>query len=180
MEKITLLLTEINLFSLFVSLLLTGNENITEEKFFKCCITSFYSFLISNCVIYFLNIFFYFSYKQRKELYDLIINRKQLIILREYEKIKKYNKIFYIFGFIIVIFIWLFSFYCSIGFVAVWKIQKNAYVLCMLLNFLFNFIISDIFIELFIGLIYKFRNEQHFSKIGEFFNNLRNYRCLYP
>ena len=179
-KKITLLFTEINLFSLFVSLLLTSNENITEKKIFKCCMTSFYSFLISNFVIYFLNIFFYFSYKQRKLLYDLIINRKQLIILREYEKIKKHNKIFYICGFIFVILIWLFSFYCSIGFVAVWKIQKNAYVLCIFLNFLFNFIISDIFIELFIGLIFKFRNEEYFSNIGTFFNNLRNFRCLYP
>ena len=179
-KKITLLLTEINLISLFVSLLLTNNEKITEKSFFKCCLTSFFSFLISNFVIYFLNIFFYFSYNQRKTLYDLIINRKQLIILREYEKIKKHNKIFYFFGFIIVILIWIFSFYCSIGFVAVWKIQKNAYLICILLNFFFHFIISDIFVELFIGLLYKYRKEEYFSNIGEFFNNLRNYRCLYP
>ena len=49
-----------------------------------------------------------------------------------------------------------------------------------IIEFFFHFIISDIFVELFIGLLYKYRKEEYFSNIGEFFNNLRNYRCLYP
>ena len=179
-KKLTILLTEINLISLFISIFLTNDASITDKTFFKCCLVSFLSYFISNVFIYFLVLIFQFSFKQRRQLYDLVLKREQLVILREYEKMKKCNIIFYIVGFIISISIWIFSFYCSLSFVAVWKIQKKAYLTCIILSLFFDFLLFEFLNELFIGLIYHLRKNHTLEFVGKCLNDIRNFRCLSP
>ena len=52
--------------------------------------------------------------------------------------------------------IWAWTFYISVAFVAVWKVQAKAYSICMISGAAFDFLIFEFALEFFISIIYSF------------------------
>ena len=179
-KKLSLVITQIYLYSLLISIFLTAFEIITEKKMFLCILISILSILISNILMYIIIKFFEFSYKQRKRLFTVVIKGGQIVILKEWEKINEDNFCFILIGFLLIFGICFFSFYISFCFNCVWKQQNIAYLLCVFFSCGIDFIIFEVLIELFIGLLFYFRKVKCINKIAEFLNFLRNYRCLWP
>ena len=92
-----------------------------------------------------------------------------------------HNAFFTIIGLFIHYGIWAWSFYISVAFVAVWKVQAKAYSIYMIAGAAFDFLIFEFALEFFISIIYLGRkNNEVLRRIGEFLNRVRNYRCLWP
>ena len=178
--KITIFITDIYITSLMISIFLTSYEFILEKQFLYCLIVGICSNIISNIVIYILIFFFQLTYKQRKRLFYVVTKGGEMVVLKEWENIQDNNFCFILIGLTLCIGIWMFSFYTSFCFYAVWTIQNKAYLLCFLLAFIFDFILTEFLIELLIGLFYIFRSSDFMTKCGENLNYLRNYRCLWP
>ena len=180
-KKMTLLLSEISFICIMISVQLTSNENATLDTIGTLVQISFLSVLASDTLLYILPIFFYVSYSERKKLYQLVISGKQLVILKEWENLVCRNCGWTIVGLIINVGIWIFSLYISIGFVAVWTVQKYEWLICFGIAFFMDFVIFEVLMEVFVGLFYIKRKKVSCMRvIGEFFNQVRNYRCLSP
>ena len=104
-----------------------------------------------------------------------------MVILKEWENLVCRNCGWTIVGLIINVGIWIFSLYISIGFVAVWTVQKYEWLICFGIAFFMDFVIFEVLMEVFVGLFYIKRKKVSCMRvIGEFFNQVRNYRCLSP
>ena len=180
-KKLTMLVSEVCIMSTMNSVFLTADEKITHKTIGGCIKVSILSMLCANTVMYILAVFFTFSRSQRRRLYKLVTSGGQLIILKEWEDMVCHNAFFTIIGLFIHYGIWAWTFYISVAFVAVWKVQAKAYSICMISGAAFDFLIFEFALEFFISIIYLGRkNNEVFRRIGEFLNRARNYRCLWP
>ena len=176
-----MLITHIATLTMMLSVFLTDDEKITGNNYGSIIKISFLAILISDVVMYFLSIFFQTSYKQRRRLYIVVIKHGQLQILKEWEHMTFVNNIWTIIGCVINYSIWIASFYITVSFNAVWKVQNSAFLKGFLFCFLGDFILFEILIELFIALMYwKRRSNGTLRYLAEKLNNIRNYRCLWP
>ena len=180
-KKMTMLITHIAILTMMLSVFLTDDEKITGKKIGSIIKISFLAILIADIVMYFLSIFFQTSYKQRRRLYIVVIKHGQLQILKEWEHMTFVNNIWTIIGCVINYCIWIISFYITVSFNAVWKVQNSAFLKGFLFCFFGDFILFEILIELFIALLYwKRRSNSTLRLLAEKLNNVRNYRCLWP
>ena len=180
-KKMTMLITHIATLTMMLSVFLTDDEKITGNNYGGIFKISFLAILISDVFMYFLSIFFQTSYKQRRRLYIVVIKHGQLQILKEWEHMTFVNNIWTIIGCVINYSIWIVSFYITVSFYAVWKVQNSAFLKGFLFCFLGDFILFEILIELFIALMYwKRRSSGILRFLAEKLNNVRNYRCLWP
>ena len=180
-KKLTMLVTEVCIMSIMCSVLLTADEKITNKTMGGCVKIAFISMLCANVIMYILAFFFHFSHNQRRKLNNLVQQSGQLIILKEWEEMTCRNAGFTFLGLIIHYCIWAFAFYISIAFVAVWKVQADAYVISMIWCFSFDFVLFEVVVEMVIALLYLGReNQELIRKITDFLHRGRNYRCLWP
>ena len=180
-KKLTILITEIYIHCFIISLLLTNNEKVTNKKLGLCFGYAFVAVLLQKIFCYLLPFFFYFNYKQRKTLFNVVIYGGQLKVLKEWETLKDQNKYKNVIGVIICLIIWIFNFYITISFNAVWKFQNSAFFISFIFAFVLDFIVFEFGVELIICLFYAYRkNSETWLKIGFFLNELRDYRVLNP
>ena len=89
--------------------------------------------------------------------------------MKEWEDMIYNNSFYTVIGLFLHYCIWVFSFYISISFVAVWKIQVNAYMVSMIWCDKMDFLVFEIIVEFIISLIYLGRkNNEFLRKIGNF------------
>ena len=180
-KKLTILITEIYIHCFIISLLLTNNEKVTNKKLNLCFGYAFVAVLLQKIFCYLLPFFFFFNYKQRKSLFNVVIYGGQLKVLKEWETLKNQNKFKTVIGVIICVIIWFINFYITISFNAVWKFQNSAFLISFIFAFVLDFIVFEFGIELIICLFYAYRkNSETWLKIGFFLNELRDYRVLSP
>ena len=180
-KKLFILLTQININMILISILLTYDRNILSKNFLKCLLCSLFTSIISNLLIYPINIMFYTSLKDRTELFKSVINGSQLYILKLFNSIQKKNFIYTCFGIILCFPLWIISFYISFGFLKIWIEQKNTWIIIFIISELLDLCVFELIIELIIGYLYSKRRDNEKLKIfGEKLNRLRNYRTLFP
>ena len=121
------------------------------------------------------------SIYQRRRLYQLVMKGGQLIIIKAYNKLRSENKCSSIIGFIICIIIWIICSYITFTFVAVWKIQKNAWIVTFILSLFIDLLFGELGVEIFIGILFYFRKKANWIRdYGEWLHRLRCYRTLWP
>jgi hypothetical protein len=99
--------------------------------------------------------------------------------MKEYEDMQIPNTIITVFGYLICYGLWIFDFYMSYAFYAVWKVQNKALIYSFFIAVGLDFVILDCFYELFSVVIYVQRKSLLiFRVIGEFLQRVRNYRCM--
>ena len=179
-RKLTLFVTEMCIHMIMNSVQLTQNENAQIKLKVELLIQiAFVSTLVADCFMYLLVFFFLVPEKRMKELFDKVQEGKQLVVLREYQQLNSRMNGFVFLGFVICMCIWTFAFYISVGFVAVWKVQKVEWVVCVVIAFCMDFILFEIVFELIIGIFYSQRETNEMcTKICIFLDKVRNYRCL--
>ena len=180
-KKFTLLLTQILINMMLIAIFLTIKENIRGKNFGKCLFLSILISIISNLFIYLIAFFFITSVYQRRRLYQLVMKGGQLIIIKAYNKLRSENKCSSIIGFIICIIIWIICSYITFTFVAVWKIQKNAWIVTFILSLFIDLLFGELGVEIFIGILFYFRKKANWIRdYGEWLHRLRCYRTLWP
>ena len=179
-RKLTLFITEMCIHMIMNSVQLTQNENAQIKLKVELLIQiAFVSTLVADCFMYLLVFFFLVPEKRMKELFDKVQEGKQLVVLREYQQLNSRMNGFVFLGFVICMCIWTFAFYISVGFVAVWKVQKVEWVVCVVIAFCMDFVLFEIVFELIIGIFYSQRETNEVcTKICIFLDKVRNYRCL--
>ena len=181
LKKITLLFTEIFVILILNAIFLTNDENIINSNKNKCFAYSLLITLITIVFMYIITCLFRIRYKQRRRLLKSVIGGGQLVILKEWDDLKKKNCLINVIGYVLCYSIWILGFYICIPFMAVWTEQNGAFIRIFIISFIFDFLILEFLTELFISIIYiPRRGYECFRKIGEFLNNVRDYRALYP
>ena len=86
-----------------------------------------------------------------------------------------------VFSFIIVAIFWIINFYVTLGFTAVWKVQRTTFIVCFFMTIALDLIVGEILIEAICAFLFIKRKKYNLVRnIGELFNRYRNYRTLYP
>ena len=180
-KKLTLLLTEIALISLFISIFLTSYEKVTSSNVGLILLFSLISSFATDLTLYLLAFFFHFpSIKFRRLLY-LVKENGDLIILKEWDEISFRQGYKAFLGYVLCVIIWGVSYYVTFGFTVVWKYQNSAFYICLIICFSFEFLIFELITELFNAFFYANRRDTNWMRIlGGFLNKIRNYRCLSP
>ena len=184
-KKLTMILTEIALMIFVISIALTFDGNaklkINLIKIGNLVGYAIIAMIISNCLMYFVALFFVFPQELARRLYKLVLFNGQLIVLKEWDDIvsSQGKKAFW--GVIICIIFWTGSLYVGLGFTAVWSDQKWEFLICFGFAFIFNFFIFELIVEAFICIFYYVRKKSlNLKKFGLELNRLRNNRCLAP
>ena len=147
----------------------------------KCLALSILTSILSNIFIYLIAFFFMTSIYQRRRLYQLVMKGGQLIIIKAYNKLKSQNNCSTIIGFIICIIIWIVCGYITFTFLAVWTIQKSAWILIFILSLFMDLLFGELGIEIIIGILFSFRKKVNWIRdFGEWLHRLRCYRTLWP
>ena len=180
-KKLTLLLTEIALISLFISIFLTSYEKVTSSNIGLILLFSLISSFATDLTLYLLAFFFHFPPVKFRRLLYLIKENGDLIILKEWDEISFRQGYKAFLGYVLCVIIWGVSYYVTFGFTVVWKYQNSAFYICLIICFSFEFLIFELITELFNALFYANRRDTNWMRIlGEFLNKIRNYRCLSP
>ena len=179
-RKLTLFVTEMCIHMIMNSVQLTQNEQAQIKFKVELLIQiALVSTLVADCVMYLIVFFFIVPEQRMRELFDKIQEGKQLVVLNEYQQLRSRMNGFVFLGFVFCISIWTFAFYISVGFVAVWKVQKVEWVICSVIAFCMDFVLFEIMFELVIGIFYSQREtSETCTKICIFLDKVRNYRCL--
>ncbi len=180
-KKFTLLLTQLFINMMLIAIFLTLKKNIKGKNFGKCLLLSILTSIISNLFMYLIAVFFITSVYQRRRLYQLVMKGGQLIIIKAFNKLKSQNKCSTTIGFIICIIIWIICGYIVFTFVAVWQIQRSAWILTFILSLFIDLLFGELGIEIIIGILFGFRKKANWIRdYGEWLHRLRCYRTLYP
>jgi hypothetical protein len=178
--KLILFTTEITLHMIMASVQLTMDENaLIKTKADLLVKIAFLSMLATDGVMYLLAFFFLVPENQIRRLYTLVKDGGQLVVLKEYQAIKRRMCGFIFLGIVLCVCVWTFCFYICIGFVAVWSVQKLEWVVSVIITMFMDFVLFEIIFELIIGIFYAQRHKSEFcTKVCVVLNDLRNYRCL--
>ena len=128
---------------MLIAIFLTLKKNIKGKNFGKCLLLSILTSIISNLFMYLIAVFFITSVYQRRRLYQLVMKGGQLIIIKAFNKLKSQNKCSTTIGFIICIIIWIICGYIVFTFVAVWQIQRSAWILTFILSLFIDLLFGD-------------------------------------
>ena len=178
-KKIIVFTTNIYSELLLLSVFLTNDEKAVETDKILLAKYAIYTVLITDTFMHFMTIFFQFSGRQKRRLLRLVLQKGQLIVMKEYEDMLCANNIVTVFGALICYAIWGFTFYMSFAFYSVWKVQNKAYVYSFLMTVGIDVVGLDCFYELFLAIIYMQRKSSAVLRVvGEFLNRIRNHRCM--
>jgi len=166
---------------MLISIILTAKEKILGSTFGKCLALSILTSILSNIFIYLIAFFFMTSIYQRRRLYQLVMKGGQLVVIKGFNNLRSQNNCSSLIGLIICIIIWGVCIYITFTFVAVWKIQKSAFIITTILSEIIDLVFGELGVELFIGIFYHFRRKSNCLRdFGEWLNRLRCYRTLWP
>ena len=180
-KKLITLLSQFYLEELFLSIILTYDENILLENISKMLIASFLAMIFSNLVIHIIIPFYIVSFFQRKKLYRCAEKRENLYLYKVWGDLSKKMIIKTIFSFIVIIIIWVLNFYITLGFTAVWKVQRTTFIVCCFITILLDLVVGEILVEGICAFFFSKRKKYNLMRnIGELINRYRNYRTLYP
>jgi len=164
---------------LILCVFLTNDEKALDSDKVILLKYSIFTVLIVDAFMHFMTIFFQFSGTQERRLLRLVLLEGQLIVMKEYEDMQCANTIITVFGALICYGIWIFTFYMSFAFYAVWKVQNKALIYSFFMTIGIDIVILDCFYELVLAIIYMQRKSSAFFRvIGEFLNRVRNHRCM--
>ena len=164
-----------------ISLLLTNDENINSKNKGKIILTIIITEFISNLTVYMYEWLFITSTYQRTRMFHLVMNGRQLHIIKAWNRMKKTNLIKTIIGVIFCLIIWIFNFYITFGFLVVWKNQRSAWITIFILSEILDLIFCEFIIEIIVGLFFhKRKSNMCLRDFGEWINRFRGYRCIYP
>jgi len=178
-KKLIIFTTNVLSELLMLSIFLTKDEKALANNIGSLIKYSFVTVLIVDTFMHLMVFCFQFSGKQKRRLLKLVLLKGQLIVMKEYEDMQCANSIFTVFGALICYGIWIFSFYLSFAFYAVWRDQNKALIYSFFITIGLDFVLLDCFYELILAVIYMQRKSSAFFRvIGEFLNRVRNHRCL--
>ena len=180
-KKLITLLTQFFIEEFFLSIILTSDENIILPNISKMLIASLISMISANILIHLIIPFFSVSFYERKKIYRYAERGENLYILKIWRNITTRMNIKTIFAIIIIVILWILNFYVTLGFTAVWKVQRNAFMICFVITLVMDLCIGEILIEGICALFFTKRKKYNLVRnIGELINRYRNYRTLYP
>ena len=180
-KKFFVLTTQIYTNMCLISLILTNDENINSKNKGKIILTSILTEFVSNLLVYLYEWLFITSTYQRTRMFHLVMKGRQLHIIKAWNRLKKTNVIKTIFGVIFCLILWVVNFYITFGFLAVWKNQRNAWIIIFILSEIIDLVFCEIIMEIIVGLFfYKRKSYMSVRDFGEWLNRFRGYRTLYP
>ena len=180
-KKLTLLLTEIALITLFISIFLTSYEKVTSSNIGLIIVFSLISSFATDFALYLFAFFFFFPPIKFRRLLYLVKENGNLIILKEWNEMSLTQGYKAFLGYALCFIIWGISYYVTFGFTVVWKYQNSAFYLCLIICFILEFLLFELIVELLIALFFEKRRLYNWMRtLGEFLNRIRNYRCLSP
>ena len=180
-KKLISLLTQFFIEQLSLSILLTDDENILLNNFVKMLIASSISMVIGNVVIHIVIPFFSVSFYERKKIYRYAEHGENLYVYKIWSNLVRKMNIKVIFAILFITIIWIVNFYITLGFTAVWKVQRITFIMCFLLTIALDLVVGEVIIEGICAFFFSKRKKYNLVRnIGEIFNRYRNYRTLYP
>ena len=180
-KKFFVLTTQIYTNMFIISLLLTNDENINSKNKGKIISTTIITEFISNLTVYMYEWLFITSTYQRTRMFHLVMNGRQLHIIKAWNRLKKINLIKTIIGIIFCLIIWIINFFITFGFLAVWKNQRNAWITIFILSEFLDLVLCEIIMEIIVGLFFhKRKSYMCIRDFGEWINRFRGYRSMYP
>ena len=181
--QVSNVLTFIALNSIFLSVFLTtykqANINDVPNGSGYVILSSLFSLLISCIVMNGVNYIQYITIDKKREMYCYLQSGKELMLLREFNRMKdvhKWNEFVYV---IVEIVIWCIGFYFSFGFCATYVKQNSSFITGMAVIigvdcFVFEFVYEGVIVVL-----YRFRKwKRGVLVVGEFMNLWRNVKVL--
>ena len=180
-KKLMVLLTQFYIQQLALSIILTSNESIIASNFTGMLLASLIAGIISNIIIYCFVFLFEANFYERIKLFRLVMNGEDLYIFKVWSTLQKKMNIKLIFGIIICVVFWIPNLYISLIFTAVWKVQRNAWILCVFITLFLDLVVGEICVEGICAFFYSYRLTFNcIRNFGNFLNNLRRYRTMYP
>ena len=180
-KKLVTLLTQFFTAQLCLSIILTSDENILLSNIPKMLIASLISMIISNILMHLIIPFFSISFFERKKLYRYAEHGESLYVFKVYTNLVRKMKLKNIFAYIIIGIFWIINFYITLGFTAVWKVQRTAFIVCFFITIAMDLIAGEILIEGICAIFFIGRKKYNLLRnIGELINRYRSYRTLYP
>ena len=180
-KKLVTLLTQFFTAQLCLSIILTSDENILLSNIPKMLIASLISMIISNILMHLIIPFFSISFFERKKLYRYAEHGESLYVFKVYTNLVRKMKLKNIFAYIIIGIFWIINFYITLGFTAVWKVQRTAFIVCFFITIAMDLIAGEILIEGICAIFFIGRKKYNLVRnIGELINRYRSYRTLYP
>ena len=180
-KKLISLLTQFFIEQLSLSILLTADENILLNNFTKMLIASSISMVIGNILIHIVIPFFSVSFYERKKIYRYTEHGENLYVYKIWSNLIRKMNIKIIFAILFIIIFWIVNFYITLGFTAVWKVQRITFIMCFLLTIALDLIVGEVIMEGICAFFFSKRKKYNLVRnIGEIFNRYRIYRTLYP
>ena len=180
-KKLILLLTQFFTYQLFLSVFLTNDENILLPNIPKMFIACLISMLLSNISLHLIIPFYSMSFYDKKRMFRYAEHGESLYVYKVWGNLTKKMKVKNVFSFIIVAIFWIINFYVTLGFTAVWKVQRTTFIVCFFMTIALDLIVGEILIEAICAFLFIKRKKYNLVRnIGELFNRYRNYRTLYP
>ena len=180
-KKLITLLTQFFLEELFLSILLTNDENILLSNISKMIVASLLAMIISNLLVHLIIPFFVMTFYERKKIYRYAEKGENLYVYKIWCELNNKMNIKTIFAIIIIVIFWILNFYITLGFTAVWKVQRVAFIVCFFITIVLDLVVGEIIMEGICALLYSKRKKYNLIRnIGEMFNRYRSYRTFYP
>ena len=180
-KKLILLLTQFFIDELCLSIILTSDENILLNNITKMIIASLLSMLASNLLIHLIIPFFVVSFYNRRKMFRCAEKGEELLVLKFWSRLSKKISIKNIFAFIFIAIFWILNFYVTLGFTAVWKVQRLSFIVCFAITIIIDLVIGEVLIEGICTFFFIIRKKYNLVRnLGELINRYRNYRTLYP
>ena len=180
-KKLILLVTQFFTEQLFLSVFLTNDENILLPNIPKMLIACLISMILANLSLHLIIPFYSMSFYDRKKMFRYAEHGEVLYVLKVWTSLTKKMHIKNMFSFILVAIFWIINFYVTLGFTAVWKVQRLTFIICFFMTIAMDLVVGEIAMEGICAFLFTKRKKYNLVRnIGELFNKYRNYRCLYP
>ena len=180
--QVSNVLTSIALNSVFLSVFLTEYKqaNIsTPNGGGYVILSSLFALLISCFVMNGINYIQYVTIEKKREMYCYVQSGKELVLLREFNKMKeqhKWNEFVYI---VVEIVVWCVGFYFSFGFCATYVAQASSFIVGIAFIVGFDCFVFEFAYEGIIVVLYRFRKwKRGVLIVAEFMNSWRNVKVL--
>ena len=180
-KKLILLLTQFFTEQLFLSVLLTNDENILLPNIPKMLIACLISMISANIAIHLIIPFYSMSFYDRKKMFRYAEHGENLYVFKVWSNLTRKMRVKNIFSFFVVAIFWIINFYVTLGFTAVWKVQRITFIVCFFMTIVLDLLVGEIVMEGILAFLFIKRKKYNLVRnIGEFLNRYRNYRTLYP
>ena len=181
--QVSNVLTFIALNSIFLSVFLTtykqANINDVPNGGGYVILSSLFSLLISCIVMNGVNCIQYITIDKKREMYCYLQSGKELMLLREFNRMKevhKWNEFVYV---VVQVVIWCVGFYFSFGFCATYVKQDSSFIVGMAVIIGVDCFVLEFVYEGVIAVLYRFRKwKRGVLVVGEVMNLWRNVKVL--